>query len=150
MPVEPSVKVAECCSVEVTIVAHITETITPPSHNNSSKARCTAGMSPLFLSRRTMRMVISLTSQMKLRAGCHGVLASVSLQLLRSRAPLYPSKLLHAPCLPILQVRVGEWTYIWKRIQRRQEDPVIPPPWSGAVRETGNTRSEGQNDNCAP
>lgn len=68
---DPCVKVEECCSVEVTIVAHRIATITPPSHSSSSQARCIAGIIPLFLSRLTMRMVISIASQIKLRSGCH-------------------------------------------------------------------------------
>lgn len=100
MPGDPSVKVAECCSVEVTDVSQINETTRPPSHSSSSQARCTAGMRPLFLSRLTKRTMISLTSQMRLRSGCRGVLALVTLRLLRSAAPLCPSKLPHRPLFP--------------------------------------------------
>lgn len=88
MPSEPSVKEAECCSVEVTSVTHSNETITPPSHKSSSKARCIAGMKPLFLLRLTRRTMISLTSQMRLRSGCRDASALVSMRLLRSRQSL--------------------------------------------------------------
>lgn len=74
MPGEPCVKSDEYCSLEVTCVIHIIETTTPPSHNSSSQARCTAGMRPLFLSRLTRRIMISLDSQMRPRSGCRGSL----------------------------------------------------------------------------